>query len=256
MNKMKPDATLGDSDQTRWDQSFADQIAHDAYNTAPVEALIRTTAHYLRARYQPDDYSNLRFLEVGSGAAPNLIWLAEKKIHVSGIDISPKAVALAEAVFATKNLQHYLDAMVVGGADALPFPDNHFDGVLESCVFQHLEKTTRAKAFAEVVRVLKPGGLFAGHMLSEHHSTFARAKDHQLPDDKGTVFLKGDDPTAVHLENIGRTHFFAADEYTALLRGCRHIEPLPISYALPEEEARRRGFKTYTQHMWLVYAVK
>jgi SAM-dependent methyltransferase len=44
-------------------------------------------------------------------------------------------------------------------AEALPFPDNAFDFVFSSHVWEHLQD--RAVAVNEVVRVLRPGGYFA-----------------------------------------------------------------------------------------------
>ena len=81
-----------------WETSFQAQIASQAYNTAPVEALIRTVAYYLRARYTQDEEKHLHFLEMGCGAGPNLAWLAHRGMRVSGIDISPTALSFAWSI--------------------------------------------------------------------------------------------------------------------------------------------------------------
>ena len=47
-----------------WEESFAEQIARSAYNTAPVEALIRNVSDDLRDRHPDGDYTGLRFLEM------------------------------------------------------------------------------------------------------------------------------------------------------------------------------------------------
>src|SRR4051795_3494369 len=79
-----------------WERSFAEQIAQGAYNTAAVEALVRSVSYYLRDRHDGADLSKLHFAEMGCGAGPNLIWLAEKGIRVSGVDIAPTALELAQ----------------------------------------------------------------------------------------------------------------------------------------------------------------
>jgi SAM-dependent methyltransferase len=244
--------------QDLWDESFRDQVASSAYNTAPVEGLVRFVSHYLRARYpDTDTHRNLRFLEVGSGAGPNLVWLAEKGIEANGVDISPSAVDLCRQVFEMRGISNRLGRLEHASATALPFEDDSLDGVLESCVFQHLNKEDREKAHAEVVRVLKPGGVFVGHMISDQHTTYLAKKHQENPEDPGTLNLETDaSPGKVHLESIGLAHFFAREEYQTLLKGCSVIDPCETTYELPREEAQRRGYDYYRQAMWVVYAVK
>lgn len=244
--------------QDLWDESFRDQAAMGAYNTAPVEALVRFVSHYLRDRYpDPARHGNLRFLEVGSGAGPNLIWLAEKGIEANGVDISPSALEICREVFESRGLGDRLGALEHASATALPFADNSLDGVLESCVFQHLTKEDREAAHAEVVRVLKPGGVFVGHMLSRGHTTYQAKQGGETAEDPGTLFLETEASKGkVHLESIGLAHFFAKEEYDALLAGCSVIDPCETTYELPKEEAERRGYDHYRQAMWIVYAVK
>ena len=237
-----------------WETSFQHQIARGAYNTAPVEALVRTVAYHLRARYQPDDYPNLHFCEAGCGAGPNLRWLAEKGIKVSGVDISGQALQLAHELLDGSGR---VGQLLEGSVTELPFADETFDGVLEACVFQHLTRDERKKAFNEVRRVLKPGGIFVGYQLGDRHTTFQAQRDRELPDDPGTVQLVDEsNKSGFNLETIGLAHFFSRGEYADLLDGFSVKEPLDSTYELPAEEAQRRGYDHYLQHMWIVHAVK
>ncbi|WP_454021059.1 class I SAM-dependent methyltransferase [Azospirillum sp. Marseille-Q6669] len=243
--------------QSLWEESFRDQIRQAAYNTAPVEALVRSVSHYLRARMSPADYANLHFLEVGCGAGPNLVWLAERGIKASGIDISPAALELARRNFQARGLTERLASLEHGSATALPFPAGQFDGVLESCVFQHLTREDRKAAFAEVARVLKPGGLFVGYMLSDRHTTYLDHRGDQNPTDPGTVRLESQAGGGrIGLETIGLAHFFSKEEFAELLPGFRTVDACHSSYELPREEADRRGVSSYVQGMWIVYATK
>jgi SAM-dependent methyltransferase len=234
-----------------WDASFQEQIQAHAYNTAPAEAIARNVAYYLRDRQT----AGLRFLEMGCGAGPNLIWLAERGIEVTGVDISPTALELARRNLERAGYGHMVTALREAPVSSLPFDDESFDGIIESCVFQHLPRPERSRAFMEVGRLLKKGGLFAGYMLGEGHSVFASPRGEQLADDPGTVML-ADPRSKVYLTGIGLSHFFAAGEFAALLEGFSIVDPCLTTYYLPRSEARKRGYDQYLQSMWAVYAVK
>ena len=72
---------------------------------------------------------------------------------------------------------------VVGDAENLPFENNSFDVAIMDAVLEHIPDA--GKAFAEVARVLKPGGIFIGysafmecfHEISYSHLSF-KALEH------------------------------------------------------------------------------
>ncbi len=238
-----------------WNKSFNSQIKNQAYNTAPVEALIRVVSYFLRNRYTSEQMKNLNYLEMGCGAGPNLVWLAQKGIKISGIDISPVALEVCKENLKRFDLDDKVGELVEGSVTAVPFPDNYFDGVIEACVFQHLNKAEREKTFSEVKRVLKQNGLFVGYMLEQGHTTFQQKKTEQLLNDPGTILLK-DNRSNYTLESIGLTHFFSKEELFRLLEGFSTVDLCLTTYFLPKEEANRRGYEEYLQSMWIVYAIK
>ena len=250
--------TYPDPSEILWDESFREQINQGSYNTAPVESIVRSVSHFLRARFKASEhFKHLKFLEVGCGAGANLIWLAEKGIEPSGVDISKTALSLCRKSFEKKSLYNRLGDLKHSSATALPFDKGTFDGVIESCVFQHLNQVDRIKAHKEVVRVMKPGGVFIGHMLSVNHSTYKTNKGYFEEIEPGTLVLESKIASSkINLESIGLSHFFSKNEYHTLLEGCSIIDPCEITYELPSEEAARRGYKNYCQAMWNVYAVK
>ena len=197
----------------------------------------------------------LHFLEVGCGAGPNLVWLAQKGIRVSGVDIAPTALMLARQTLEVAGCANRIGRLVEGSASAVPFDDGSFDGILEACVFQHLPRTDRAKAFQEVRRLLKPGGVFVGYMLDAGHTVFQSKQADQLPDDPGTLILT-EGKSKIYLTNIGVSHFFTRGEFPEYLAGFSVVDPCLSTYYLPREEAQRRGYPEYLQSMWTVYAVK
>lgn len=242
--------------QKNWDESFDEQIETHSYNTAPVEALVRTASYFLRARYPLEEYKNIKLLEMGCGGGINLIWAAEKGIRVSGIDISPVALDLGRRNLIKSGYSDLVDELVEGSVADTPFEDNSFDIIFESCVFQHLNKQERKKTFNEVKRILRPGGAFVGHMLDRQCSVYEKQKDREDPEDLGTLFLEEEGGSKIHLQNIGIAHFFNKPELEQLLSEFSYVDCCLARYELPQEEAHRRGFKKYIQSMWVVYALK
>jgi len=238
-----------------WDESFDEAIALQAYNTAPVEAVIRTVSYYFRDRFAVEDLKQLHFLEMGCGAGPNLMWLAQKGIKISGVDISPTALRLARMNLENAGYHDRIGDLIESSVTDVPFADESFDGIVEACVFQHLTKEERVKTFGEVKRLLKPGGVFVGYMLDAEHTVFQAKQAEQLVDDAGTLVLS-DGSSKIHLTNIGVSHFYRRQEYFDLLDGFSVIDPCLTSYYLPRAEAQKRGYPEYLQSMWTLYAIK
>jgi SAM-dependent methyltransferase len=246
----------GTSDMKRlWEDSFDEQIARGAYNTAPVEALIRSVAYWLRDRVTAGETSPLHFLEMGCGAGPTLVWLAQKGIRVSGVDIATNALELARQNLTRSGYAEKIGSLVEASVAATPFEDGSFDGIIESCVFQHIPRQERIATFREVARLLRPGGLFVGHMLADAHTTFQKMRDKQVADDPGSLHL-ADGSSKIHLTNIGLAHFFAKTEFAELLPGFAVVDPCLTTYYLPKAEAKKRGYDEYLQAMWTVVAIK
>ncbi len=250
-----PHAAIDEQMRDNWESSFREQIASQAYNAAPAEALVRNVAYWLREARPDGNYAGLRFLEAGCGAGPNLLHLAAKGIRVSGVDISPTALDLCRENFRRAGMERLLEAAVESSVERLPFPDGSFDGVLESCVFQHLPRDVRQQAFAEVARVLRPGGVFCGYMLSDSHSVYRLKRDRELAEDPGTLMLQ-EGGSRFYLTDTGLSHFFRRDEYRGLLPGFATVDPCLVEYDLPEFEAKKRGYAEYRQGMWALFAVK
>jgi ubiquinone/menaquinone biosynthesis C-methylase UbiE len=88
-------------------------------------------------------------LDVGCGTGLASRPLIENAFRVTGVDVSPAMLAKARE-------RYPAGTWVEGSAEALPFPPDTFDAAIGAQAFHHVD---RAKAIAELVRVLKPGGL-------------------------------------------------------------------------------------------------
>lgn len=98
-------------------------------------------------------YRGKKVLDVGCGAGTDLARFAKGGAIVTGVDISPAAVALARQNFAQQGLA--ADLREADG-ERLPFADGEFDFVFAHGVVQY---TANDQALVdECRRVLKPGG--------------------------------------------------------------------------------------------------
>jgi SAM-dependent methyltransferase len=102
-----------------------------------------------------------RALEIGAGTGYFTLNLIQEGVIASGVctDVSP---GMLEALRANAERLGLAVETVAADAAALPFEDGGFDLVLGHAVLHHLPELERA--FAEFIRVLRPGGvlLFAG----------------------------------------------------------------------------------------------
>jgi SAM-dependent methyltransferase len=101
-------------------------------------------------------------LDVGSGPGSTAVLIAEGTgAQVSGIDLSPEMVAKARNRVGRMGLSERVDFRV-GNVLALDFEDDRFDAVIFESLLTILPGDPGA-ALAEMVRVVKPGGLVAGN---------------------------------------------------------------------------------------------
>lgn len=124
--------------------------------------------------------SGMSLLDVGCGPGSITIELAKVVAPgpVVGIDVDATAIEQARKSAADKEVTNA--SFHVEEAAALSFPDDSFDAACAASTFQWLK--TPAKAAREVLRVLRPGGVFAvrdrardGDLFGNLNQTLRRA---------------------------------------------------------------------------------
>lgn len=99
------------------------------------------------------------YLDVGCGTGNYTSALAEKGVHLIGLD--PSSTMLEKAQKQHRGMQWH-----IGKAESIPFDDNSMDGVLATLTLHHWDDITAG--FKEIYRVLKPGGRFLFFTATPH----------------------------------------------------------------------------------------
>jgi|TARA_Y100000294_G_scaffold176022_1_gene197423 2-polyprenyl-3-methyl-5-hydroxy-6-metoxy-1,4-benzoquinol methylase len=109
-----------------------------------------------------------KLLDAGCGIGVFTRYYSKKGYEVSAIDITPKAVEIAQSSLEALGLKGDVRQ---GSVEKIPFEDNQFDYVCCNGVIHHTGDTE--KAAAEILRVLKPGGRA---MISVYYRNFLLTK--------------------------------------------------------------------------------
>ena len=98
-------------------------------------------------------------LDVGCGVGGPAVYVADKTgCRIAGIDINDVGIEMANKLAKNSNLEDRTE-FHLGDAMKMPFPDNSFDLAISLNVMNVFED--KVGLFKEVLRVLKPSGLWA-----------------------------------------------------------------------------------------------
>jgi len=148
-------------------------------------------------------------LDAGCGTGYGCAALSERASSVTGLDISPEAIAHAREHSAAPGV-----TFLVGSCSAMPLPNAAFDLVISFEVIEHLEDW---RAFLlESRRVLAPGGVFL--LSTPNRDYYAEARS-----------VSGPNPFHVHE--------FSFDEFGGSARS-----PVSARPSLPPEPRREHRF--------------
>ncbi len=100
-----------------------------------------------------NSFAGARLLEVGCGMGTDLLQFARGGALCTGIDLTPRSIAITRQRFAL--YEQRVDLLISDG-ERLPFANETLDVVYSNGVLHHTPDT--AGAIGELLRVLKPGG--------------------------------------------------------------------------------------------------
>lgn len=98
-------------------------------------------------------------LELGCGTGNDAARLAAADYSVTAIDLSGEAIDQAQAKFGSM-----VSFAVADMTRRLPFPDGGFDAVMSNVAMHMFPDGVTRAVFAEVRRLVRPGGLFLFHV--------------------------------------------------------------------------------------------
>jgi ubiquinone/menaquinone biosynthesis C-methylase UbiE len=147
-------------------------------------------------------------LEVGCGMGYDSLEFLRRGVRVTAIDLTENAVRLAKRHFEVEGVRP--EAVQVGNALELPFPDASFDAVWSNGV-QHATGNTQ-RGIDEVWRVLKPGG----RAIISHF--------YRKPSWMWTVHRLGREPIEAHAEDPPVNEFYTDAEVLAMFRRFEVLE--------------------------------
>lgn len=129
---------------------------HNILNQPPPTELHGRLAFTVRSFVPTSLVQNKSVLNIGCGYGWFEHWAAQNGVtRMAAIDVTDTDLDTARRFVQDPRVE-----FKVGSAIEIPYPDQSFDTVVSWEVIEHIPRTTEPKMFAEVRRVLKPGGQF------------------------------------------------------------------------------------------------
>jgi SAM-dependent methyltransferase len=152
-------------------------------------------------------------LELGCGTGNDAARLAAEGYSVTATDLSGEAIGQARAKFGSMATFRVADM-----TERLPFPDGDFDAAMSNVAMHMFPDSVTRAVFAEVRRLVRPGGLFLFHVNAlEDRPLRARWQP-----------ARELEPDYVAEESGQTMHYFSEAYLRELLGGWRELQLAPV----------------------------
>jgi len=149
-----------------WDQRWRDAEQRNVWSN-PEDRVARWAGEAF-------DEGARKALDLGCGIGRHALYLAGLGYTVDALDSSETGLAHAQSEAGKRELTvNFHDAPMTD----LPFADATFDYLLSWNVIYHGDGAVVRRCIAEIHRVLKPGGLYQGTMLSKRNKNFGLGRE-------------------------------------------------------------------------------
>jgi SAM-dependent methyltransferase len=150
-------------------------------------------------------------LDLGCGVGRHALLFARLGLATTAIDMAEQGLAEVHRTAGDEGLEIATERAPM---TALPFAEASFDYVLAFNVIYHGDPDIVGRSFAEIARVLRPGGIFQGTMLSKRNAGFGVGTEVAPNTFVRDAAADGDDSDKAH------PHFYCnAAELVDLLAG-------------------------------------
>jgi SAM-dependent methyltransferase len=149
--------------QDHWSQDPAGSVALLDEQLGTPESFARIEQHrymeqpWMRNAFRFETFAGRQVLEVGVGLGTDHLQFARAGAIMTGVDLTPRCVELTSLRLTQEGLVPNIRVM---DAEDLDFGSDTFDAAYSFGVLHHVPSPGRA--FAEIRRVLRPGGTFIG----------------------------------------------------------------------------------------------
>lgn len=153
--------TMGRTDRAYQDWDKRWQTAEGRKDWLVPETEVQNTLSFLKKR------SVHRVLDLGCGIGRHALFFAKEGFVVHAMDGSPAGVDLLCKKADEEGLRMDIRCAEM---TTIPFETGSMDYVLAWNVIYHGDLSVVKRVVSEILRIIKPGGLFQGTMLSKRHA--------------------------------------------------------------------------------------
>ncbi len=171
---------------TIWDERYK---SGEGLRWWPNEELARFIGKTYKVRPFYDTVDGLYALDLGCGTGANSWLLEESGFTVNGIDQSADAIKHSNNFLSARWIEPGPTMFQLAELPMIPFEDARFDLVIDCQTIQHLSEDDHVKVYAEVARVLCPGGRFWSMHWSygDHQAIYAGAYPELAPRNEDAI---------------------------------------------------------------------